>query len=81
MEDGAVIAVEYQGQPADDVEVVPTLTIDGLFDLVEEQISGGADVEGIYHESLGYPVFLVIWEPNSSEISLAISIDALTPAP
>ena len=81
VEDGAVIAVEYQGQPADDVEVVPTLTIDGLFDLVEEQISGGADVEGIYHESLGYPVFLVIWEPNSSEISLAISIDALTPAP
>ena len=81
VEDGAVIAVEYRGQPAGDVEVVPTLTIEGLFYLVEEQIAGGADVEGLYHESLGYPVFLVIREPNSSEISLAISIDALTLAP
>ncbi|HVR77045.1 MAG TPA: DUF6174 domain-containing protein [Acidimicrobiia bacterium] len=69
---GEVAAVE-PGDPGLDF----SLTIDGLFDLAEEEAASGAVVDGLYDQTLGYPVFLAMRDAASTQTTLLISIQDL----
>jgi hypothetical protein len=68
---GEVAAVE-PGDPDLDFP----LTIDGLFDLAEAAASG-AVVRGLYDDTLGYPMFLVVRDAGSAQTTLLISVQDL----
>jgi hypothetical protein len=69
---GEVAAVE----PGDPGLEFP-LTIDGLFDLAEEEAASGTVVDGLYDQTLGYPVLLVMRDAASTQTTLLISIQDL----
>jgi hypothetical protein len=69
---GEVAAVE-SGDPGLDF----SLTIDGLFDLAEAAAASGAVVDGLYDQTLGYPVFLAMRDPGSTQTTLLISVQDL----
>ncbi len=54
---GEVVAITLDGEPADRAQV-PGHTIEGLFDLVDRQLSAGRASAGLYDHELGYPVLV-----------------------
>ena len=70
---GEKVAAVEPGDPGLDFP----LTIDGLFDLAEEKAESGAVVDALYDQSLGYPVFLAMRDPGSTQTTLLISIHEL----
>lgn len=75
--DGTVDSVEYQGRLIDDPPSF-ALPITMLFDLMEDRVRSGDTVEALYHDELGYPVFVSI-EDTSTEAPEVFSIHELTP--
>jgi hypothetical protein len=69
---GEVAAVE-PGDPGLDFP----LTIDGLFDFAGEAGASDTVVDGLYDQTLGYPVFLVVRDAGSTQTTLLISIQDL----
>lgn len=76
---GAVTRVEQDGQTIEEVEA-PTLAVEELFDLIQTESDKGLTVDVLYHQVLGYPVFLAMREAGPVETSLAISISGLEPS-
>jgi hypothetical protein len=70
---GGKVATVGSGDPGLDFP----LTIDGLFDLAEEAAASGAVVDGLYDQTLGYPVFLAMRDAGSTHITRLISIHEL----
>ena len=59
VQDGVVVSAVREGGPVTDFS--PIVTVDELFDLIEEAYAEGADqVEVIYHEPFGYPLEISI---------------------
>ncbi|MDH3307232.1 MAG: DUF6174 domain-containing protein [Acidimicrobiia bacterium] len=72
---GRVVTVTLDGQPVTDLDTASS-TIDDLFALIQEAAGQGMEVEALYDAELGYPVLVIIHEPDS-EAARVISLSDL----
>lgn len=72
---GKAVSVTLDGQPVTDLDTAPS-TIDDLFALIEESARLGVDVEALYDADLGFPVLVIVHDPDS-ESPLVISLSDL----
>lgn len=70
-----VVSVTLDGQPVTDLAIDPS-TIDDLFVLIQESTELGLEVEALYDADIGYPVLVIVHEPDS-EAARVISLSDL----